>query len=405
MHSDKSKCGLLLVTLYGCRDAGFNFEMKVFKLSTEGGATRGVFNPCCYFIEQRQISYLHHGDDFVIVARRAQAEWFEKHIGGYLITKNRGVLGPRASDAKSITILHRILRWRDPTLDSPTALEYQADPRHVELIVAQLGLKGGSRVVSTPSVKVPVSPDMMMPLPEAVVGHFRSVRMRASYLALDRPDIQFAAKEAARGMSAPLVRHQEMLKRLGRYLLGAPMMVWCWRNQRWPGLVVSHSDTDWAGCLVTRKSTSGTAITWGTHTWLTLSSTQVPISLSSTEAELYGVVKASSRGLGIVSIAKDLGFASHGPTCLDVNTDSSGAKGVCVRRGAGKLRHVDTGAFWIQDVVAKKRLRLNKVPGKTNVADIFTKAIDAQSLIKHLKTLRMRVSKDRLKDIPKALLK
>ena len=106
-----------------------------------------------------------------------------------------------------------------------------------------------------------------------------------------------------------------------------------------------------------------------------------------------------------MSIAKDLGFASHGPIGLDVNTDSSGAKGVCVRRGAGKLRHVDTGAFWVQDVVAKKRLRLNKVPGKTNVADIFTKAIDAQTLQKHLKTLRMRVSMDRLRDIPKAQMK
>ena len=160
------------MTLYGCRDAGYNFEMKVYELSTEGGATRGVFNPCCYFIEQRQISYLHHGDDFVIVARRAQAEWFEKHIGKFLITKNRGVLGPRAGDAKSMTILHRILRWCDPTMDGPTSLEYQADPRHVELIVAQLGLKSGSRVVTTPAVKMPVTPDMVLLIPEAMISLF-----------------------------------------------------------------------------------------------------------------------------------------------------------------------------------------------------------------------------------------
>ena len=32
--------------------------------------------------------------------------------------------------------------------------------------------------------------------------------MRLGFLALDRPDIQFGAKEAARGMARPTVRHQ-----------------------------------------------------------------------------------------------------------------------------------------------------------------------------------------------------
>ena len=41
--------------------------------------------------------------------------------------------------------------------------------------------------------------------------------MRASYLAQDRPDIQFAVNELARGMSSPTEADALKLKRLGRY--------------------------------------------------------------------------------------------------------------------------------------------------------------------------------------------
>ena len=44
----------------------------------------------------------------------------------------------------------------------------------------------------------------------------RSAIMRARYLSSDRPDIQFAFKEGARGMWAPAVRHWMMLNLLGQ---------------------------------------------------------------------------------------------------------------------------------------------------------------------------------------------
>ena len=52
-----------------------------------------------------------------------------------------------------------------------------------------------------------------------------------------------------------------------------------------------YSDTDWAGCPRTRKSTSGGAVMIGSHCIRTYSSTQTLVSLSSGEAEYYGLVK------------------------------------------------------------------------------------------------------------------
>ena len=54
---------------------------------------------------------------------------------------------------------------------------------------------------------------------------------RLGFLALDRPDTQFAVKEAAKRMSAPHAPDMQLLKRLGRYLKGAPRAVQLFRWQ------------------------------------------------------------------------------------------------------------------------------------------------------------------------------
>ena len=65
-------------------------------------------------------------------------------------------------------------------------------------------------------------------------------------------------------------------------------------------------DTDWAVCSLTRRSTSGTSVHFAQHTWYCSSTTQVPVSLSSGEAETYGVTKGFSRAIGIRNLENDL---------------------------------------------------------------------------------------------------
>ena len=151
---------------------------------------------------------------------------------------------------------------------------------------SNLGLADGkTRSVTSPFEKIKITPDTERELQESEATVFRSAVMRLGFLALDRPDIQFAAKEAARGMARPTVRHQRMLKRCARYLLQAKTLTWCFSRQRFPRCILVKSDTDWAGCPLTRRSTSGTSVHFGQHTWYCSSTTQVPVSLSSGEAE------------------------------------------------------------------------------------------------------------------------
>jgi hypothetical protein len=60
------------------------------------------------------------------------------------------------------------------------------------------------------------------PLSDADSTKYRGLAARANFLAQDKPDIAYAVKELCRGMSKPVARDMEALKRLARYLAGKP---------------------------------------------------------------------------------------------------------------------------------------------------------------------------------------
>lgn len=95
--------------------------------------------------------------------------------------------------------------------------------------------------------------------PEA--SRFRAVAATANYLGIDRADLQFAGKEACRDMSRPRASSLSKLKRIGRYLLEYPRAIWRFKASvkgvGVPSVIDAYSDSDWAGCRVSRRSTGG----------------------------------------------------------------------------------------------------------------------------------------------------
>ena len=142
-----------------------------------------------------------------------------------------------------------------------------------------------------------------------------------------------------------------------------------------------YCDSNYAGCLKTRKSTQGGVIMHGTHCIKSWSSTQGILALSSAEAEYYGIVKAASQGIGMKSLCKDFDRV----VTLEVLTDASAARSIANRQGLGKLRHIDTHFLWVQDRVHRGDFVVSKVWGKENPADLLTKFLDAESMKKCLK--------------------
>ena len=379
------------MSLYGARDAGQNFELTTTEVLEEGGCEQSAFNPCIYNHEGKQVRFFHHGDDFVTDGPRGGSEWVAQQLGARFIVKDRGVLGPEPQDLKEVSILNRLIRWKDRWTPGGEALECEADPRHVEILLAQLGLES-CKPLTTPGVQVRLTPEVEEQLPPEEAREYRSPCVRLGYLALDRPEIQFVAKECARGMAAPTQRHRMMLKRAARFLKGQPRCVWRFGRQRSPGVLDVYSDTDWAGCPISRRSTSAIVCKHGLHCLLTASTTQIPISLSSGEAEFYGVVRAASRGIGLQQLFRSLGLEKD----VKIWSDSSAAIGVAQRRGCGKIRHLETPTLWVQKALRENRFSLVKTSGKLNPSDIGTKHLDWNSLAGCLERLHITLTDDPL---------
>ena len=113
------------------------------------------------------------------------------------------------------------------------------------------------------------------------------------------------------------------------------------------------------------------------------SSTQHTIALSSGEAELAGIVKGTAEGIGLRSLAMDLGI----PLKLEVLADSSAAIGMCHQAGVGKVRHLAAGELWVQDKVREKDFALVKCLGTHNPADLLTKHVPADLIDRHVAAL------------------
>ena len=155
--------------------------------------------------------------------------------------KKGGRLGPGPADDREATCLNRVIRWCDD------GLEYEADPRQVEKLVEELDLVGANGCVS-PGAK-PLAEQYAVDKPLETSQHtmFRALAARANYLSADRPDCQFAAKEVCRWMSSPSELSLAALKRLGRFLLSRPRLVFRYVFQS-ADTIDCYSDTDWAGC-------------------------------------------------------------------------------------------------------------------------------------------------------------
>ena len=302
-------------------------------------------------------------------------------------------MGPGPHDAKEGRVLNRILRWKEHSI------EYECDPRQVERLIAECGLTGPKVTgVATPGVKATFQEleEEGSPLPSHLDTAFRGAAARGNYLAPDRIDLQYACKEVCRWMSKPSLHAWKALKRICRYLVRAPRLVYEFREQTVDTVDV-YTDTDWAGCPKTRKSTSGGCVMLGGHAIKHWSSTQTSISLSSGEAEFAGVIRGAGQGLGYQALLRDVGIELP----LRVWTDSSAAIGICSRQGLGKLRHLDTHTLWIQQAVRTKRIDLRNVDGEKNPADLLTKhSISRQRLDDLLRLYSCRYIEGRAASAP-----
>lgn len=398
-RQEHGKCARLIYTLYGMREAATNWEREYSKTMRDLGFVQGKASSVTFYHPLKRMRVVVHGDDFIISGDEGDLWWLHDELVTKYLVKMRGILGPDRGDSKEVVVLNRVLAWRDGVF------KYEADPRHVEIMLRDMGLEE-CKLVATPGVKG--DEQDVTQLEAGRHRLYRSVVARANFLAQDRPDIRFSVKELCRKMSCPRECDWLALKRLCRYLRGRPRVVQyivvggvdsgainVFVEKDTPEELDVVVDSDWAGCRETRRSTSGGCIVFRGVCLKFWSTTQQHHALSSGEAEYYAAVKGGSEGLYVKNLCSDLGI------CVEViiHSDSAACRGMCNRDGVGKLRHVELQYFWLQQAVRAKKLGMKRILGAKNPADLMTKFLGAADIEAKMEAMGMFFEEGRTKAV------
>ena len=195
-------CGKLVKSMYGTRDASAIWQKSYTELLIRAGFAKNQAWPSCFYHEgYGGIRVLVHGDDFVVLADDAGQKYLEDTLRSKYDLRVDGSIGP-GERHQQFAVLNRIVTYNE----QEGSVSYEADPRHVDQMVRDLEMEN-CKPVKTPSEKMSATEaNLKLTTPTITpdrVSFFRSLVMRASYVAQDRPDIAEAVKCLSRRMHEP----------------------------------------------------------------------------------------------------------------------------------------------------------------------------------------------------------
>ncbi|XP_042974887.1 secreted RxLR effector protein 161-like [Carya illinoinensis] len=199
-----------------------------------------------------------------------------------------------------------------------------------------------------------------------------------------RPDISFAVDMLGRYQSNPGMSHWKAAKRVLRYLQGTKDYQLTFR--RTDNLeVTGYSDSDFAGCFDSRKSTSGYVflLAGGAISWKSMKQT---ITTSSTmEAEFVACFEATVHGLWLRNFISGLGVVDSIERPLRIYCDNSSAiffsKNDRHSKGA---KHMELKYLSVKEEVQKQTMSIEHIRTTLMIADPLTKGLVVKQFKEHV---------------------
>ena len=102
------------------------------------------------------------------------------------------------------------------------------------------------------------------------------------------------------------------------------------------------------------------------------------------------MVEAVTRAIAIQTYEVEIGLAGIEKP-IELRADASAARSFAMRRGLGRQRHIDTRHLWLQEEVAHGRVRISKIRGDSNPADLMTKFLAAADILYKVSLLNVMV--------------
>ena len=309
-----------------------------------------------------------HTDDILICAPTDKLQEVYQMLAAEFVIKPMSILG-----ADWERYLGR--EWRR----SDDGIEIRIPPKYYQSILQVMNLgEGSAKALSSPMIVEKEQAGDEIPLSAAENHIFRTGVGKLMWLIAERADLAFATKEIARAVSASTQRDLALLKRICRYLIGTTevtMKLQSDPNEE-PDVVKVITDASW-GSSRDRKSTSGGGIWWCGVLLAHWSRTQAVVAQSSCEAELLSMAEGGREGRFVQTVLKEIGDVE---SSLELYTDSASSAAVTMKRGMGRMKHLELRALYLQDEVRAGRLRVLHIGTNDNPADLLTKPLKAERI-------------------------
>ena len=186
-----------------------------------------------------------------------------------------------------------------------------------------------------------------------------------------RPDIANAVGNVSKFMENPNRTHWNAVKRIFRYLNGTKD--YGLHYTKGCRKLAGYSDSDFAGDLDTRRSTTGYVFQMGQNTITWNSKRQQTVALSTTEAEYMALCHASKEAIWIQKLLLDLGIEN---TEIILYEDNQGCLALANNPvNHTRTKHIDVQYHFVREKLENEAFKLEYCPTENMLADLLTKPI------------------------------